>query len=122
MELVRIVVFSNTPRSLYKAILRSRAFAALLDWDLGKLKATYDAITCKATRTPLKTGAAYALLLAILHKMSDPAAFDSGRLLWGDQLQEIHLSAHVPTKSATLIWTPGATNSAIPEGATIILP
>jgi hypothetical protein len=88
-ELTRIMAFANTPRSLFRAILASRAYDCLSRGsDYGELNSYYDAITSRGKRSPVVAALAYAVLIALLVKTPNSGAVDSTRLEWGERIAE----------------------------------
>ena len=105
--LVEIIYFANTPKSLFKAILRSRAFDILTEkCSESALSKYYDELTARPQRTPLVAAIAYTVLIAFLRKSKSPELIDASRLEWGEQILPHATSS---SNSSGIIIIPGNT-------------
>ena len=87
-EVVALLILANTPKSLYKAILKSSAYTWLVkNCGEKQLSNYYDELTARARRTPLSAALAYACLVALLNTATSPGAVDASRLEWGENMR-----------------------------------
>lgn len=106
LSLIRIVVFANTPRSLFTSLRKTSIFSDIQKLSTPELILYYDRVTSKTRDSPFLNGLGYALLLAILEKIDDPQNFDAGRLLWGEEIKEIHIGTSTNINTTSIVWTP----------------
>lgn len=127
LEMARVYVLANTPRSLYEGLLGCAAVEKMRQMETPEaLQEYFRRITARPGRSELVLGLAYGVLISILlnRRGLGPRRLDASRLQWGENVQSIANSLDSPTHfleiAKTYRPTIKATNQ--PSSDLIVLP